>query len=299
MQLSCFSSWIAVMCSCLCFISWWIENVHIWGWKKYFNMSPCRLKFVRGISQYFVILELSYFIIIIVMGLELKKICVTSCFYKCSSSSVSLVLSRELNFVTRHNDAVSLRELLCPGVFPLLHNIQVQWPVSVWLNQGSATCPWPVKRNTNKWLQEMTVLYHIIMVSFVFLCCSSICRGTKKSLNNLLSNVGGLGRGPCNLLSEVWCALEFGGLLLNNITFVSLLTLTALQIVKPCIPGLPRLIITCHIVHACFTVVPFNWLTVIVCSICSSEYNAFWRCVQAGATYLFVQLCKVSELHGD
>ncbi|TWW79540.1 Transmembrane protein 147 [Takifugu flavidus] len=23
-----------------------------------------------------------------------------------------------------------------------------------------------------------------------------------------------------------------------------------------------------------------------------SEYNAFWRCVQAGATYLFVQLCK-------
>lgn len=26
-----------------------------------------------------------------------------------------------------------------------------------------------------------------------------------------------------------------------------------------------------------------------------SEYNAFWRCVQAGATYLFVQLCKVSE----
>lgn len=24
-----------------------------------------------------------------------------------------------------------------------------------------------------------------------------------------------------------------------------------------------------------------------------SEYNAFWRCVQAGATYLFVQLCKV------
>ena len=28
----------------------------------------------------------------------------------------------------------------------------------------------------------------------------------------------------------------------------------------------------------------------------SSEYNAFWRCVQAGATYLFVQLCKVSKL---
>ncbi|XP_078060580.1 BOS complex subunit TMEM147 [Mustelus asterias] len=24
-----------------------------------------------------------------------------------------------------------------------------------------------------------------------------------------------------------------------------------------------------------------------------SEYNAFWRCVQAGATYLFVQLCKM------
>ena len=24
-----------------------------------------------------------------------------------------------------------------------------------------------------------------------------------------------------------------------------------------------------------------------------SEYNAFWKCVQAGVTYLFVQLCKV------
>uniref|UniRef100_A0A669DTM7 BOS complex subunit TMEM147 n=1 Tax=Oreochromis niloticus TaxID=8128 RepID=A0A669DTM7_ORENI len=28
-------------------------------------------------------------------------------------------------------------------------------------------------------------------------------------------------------------------------------------------------------------------------SLVSSEYNAFWRCVQAGATYLFVQLCKM------
>lgn len=26
---------------------------------------------------------------------------------------------------------------------------------------------------------------------------------------------------------------------------------------------------------------------------CRSEYNAFWKCVQAGVTYLFVQLCKV------
>lgn len=33
-----------------------------------------------------------------------------------------------------------------------------------------------------------------------------------------------------------------------------------------------------------------------MCLIYSSEYNAFWRCVQAGATYLFVQLCKVSVL---
>uniref|UniRef100_A0A803TL46 BOS complex subunit TMEM147 n=1 Tax=Anolis carolinensis TaxID=28377 RepID=A0A803TL46_ANOCA len=24
-----------------------------------------------------------------------------------------------------------------------------------------------------------------------------------------------------------------------------------------------------------------------------SDYNAFWRCIQAGATYLFVQLCKM------
>ena len=24
-----------------------------------------------------------------------------------------------------------------------------------------------------------------------------------------------------------------------------------------------------------------------------SEYNAFWKCVQAGVTYLFVQLCKM------
>lgn len=26
-----------------------------------------------------------------------------------------------------------------------------------------------------------------------------------------------------------------------------------------------------------------------------SEYNAFWKCVQAGVTYLFVQLCKVRD----
>uniref|UniRef100_A0A9L0SHB5 BOS complex subunit TMEM147 n=1 Tax=Equus caballus TaxID=9796 RepID=A0A9L0SHB5_HORSE len=26
---------------------------------------------------------------------------------------------------------------------------------------------------------------------------------------------------------------------------------------------------------------------------CRSEYNAFWKCVQAGVTYLFVQLCKM------
>lgn len=39
-------------------------------------------------------------------------------------------------------------------------------------------------------------------------------------------------------------------------------------------------------------------IQLFVLSIFSSEYNAFWRCVQAGATYLFVQLCKVSELSG-
>ncbi|KAG2470695.1 G3P2 dehydrogenase, partial [Polypterus senegalus] len=32
-----------------------------------------------------------------------------------------------------------------------------------------------------------------------------------------------------------------------------------------------------------------NFVKLISCS----EYNAFWRCVQAGATYLFVQLCKM------
>ncbi len=59
------------------------------------------------------------------------------------------------------------------------------------------------------------------------------------------------------------------------------------------LPVLPCLMITCHIVPPYFTVLPFN--SVFVCSIFSSEYNAFWRCVQAGATYLFVQLCKVSK----
>lgn len=40
--------------------------------------------------------------------------------------------SRELSIVFGHHDVVSLRELLCPGILPLLHNLQVQWPVRVY-----------------------------------------------------------------------------------------------------------------------------------------------------------------------
>lgn len=39
--------------------------------------------------------------------------------------------SRELSIVVGHHDVVSLRELLCSGILPLLHNLQVQWSVSV------------------------------------------------------------------------------------------------------------------------------------------------------------------------
>lgn len=41
------------------------------------------------------------------------------------------VFSRELNIVVGHHDVVSLWELFCSGILPLLHNVQVQWPVSV------------------------------------------------------------------------------------------------------------------------------------------------------------------------
>uniref|UniRef100_A0A8C6SBK5 BOS complex subunit TMEM147 n=1 Tax=Neogobius melanostomus TaxID=47308 RepID=A0A8C6SBK5_9GOBI len=41
----------------------------------------------------------------------------------------------------------------------------------------------------------------------------------------------------------------------------------------------------------CFALAYFPYFITYKCS-GLSEYNAFWRCVQAGATYLFVQLCK-------
>ncbi|XP_043837285.1 transmembrane protein 147-like [Dromiciops gliroides] len=41
-----------------------------------------------------------------------------------------------------------------------------------------------------------------------------------------------------------------------------------------------------------FALVYFPYLIMYKCS-GLSEYNAFWKCVQAGATYLFVQLCKM------
>ncbi|XP_036418604.1 transmembrane protein 147-like [Colossoma macropomum] len=42
----------------------------------------------------------------------------------------------------------------------------------------------------------------------------------------------------------------------------------------------------------CFALAYFPYFITYKCS-GLSEYNAFWRCVQAGATYLFVQLCKM------
>uniref|UniRef100_A0A803K449 BOS complex subunit TMEM147 n=1 Tax=Xenopus tropicalis TaxID=8364 RepID=A0A803K449_XENTR len=41
----------------------------------------------------------------------------------------------------------------------------------------------------------------------------------------------------------------------------------------------------------CFALAYFPYFITYKCS-GLSEYNAFWRCVQAGATYLCVQLCK-------
>ncbi|CAM4704302.1 BOS complex subunit TMEM147 [Siphateles boraxobius] len=45
----------------------------------------------------------------------------------------------------------------------------------------------------------------------------------------------------------------------------------------------------------CFSLAYFPYFITYKCS-GLSEYNAFWRCVQAGATYLFVQLCKMMFL---
>ncbi|XP_038669397.1 BOS complex subunit TMEM147 [Scyliorhinus torazame] len=42
----------------------------------------------------------------------------------------------------------------------------------------------------------------------------------------------------------------------------------------------------------CFALAYFPYFIAYKCT-GLSEYNAFWRCVQAGATYLFVQLCKM------
>ncbi|XP_044527122.1 transmembrane protein 147 isoform X2 [Gracilinanus agilis] len=42
----------------------------------------------------------------------------------------------------------------------------------------------------------------------------------------------------------------------------------------------------------CFALAYFPYFITYKCS-GLSEYNAFWKCVQAGATYLFVQLCKM------
>ncbi|VTJ55827.1 Hypothetical predicted protein [Marmota monax] len=42
----------------------------------------------------------------------------------------------------------------------------------------------------------------------------------------------------------------------------------------------------------CFALAYFPYFITYKCS-GLSEYNAFWKCVQAGVTYLFVQLCKV------
>ncbi|KAM9299214.1 BOS complex subunit TMEM147 [Gastrophryne carolinensis] len=42
----------------------------------------------------------------------------------------------------------------------------------------------------------------------------------------------------------------------------------------------------------CFALAYFPYFITYKCS-GLSEYNAFWRCVQAGATYLCVQLCKM------
>ncbi|XP_067874846.1 BOS complex subunit TMEM147 [Heterodontus francisci] len=45
----------------------------------------------------------------------------------------------------------------------------------------------------------------------------------------------------------------------------------------------------------CFALAYFPYFIAYKCT-GLSEYNAFWRCVQAGATYLFVQLCKMMFL---
>lgn len=42
----------------------------------------------------------------------------------------------------------------------------------------------------------------------------------------------------------------------------------------------------------CFALAYFPYFITYKCS-GLSEYNAFWKCVQAGVTYLFVQLCKM------
>lgn len=209
----------------------------------------------------------------------------------------SLFYYRELNIVSRHHDAVSLWELLCSGVFPLLYNIQVQRAVSV-LNQN-------ILNMCGEW--RMTV-YAVLCPSvqscnyrYMFFYILLFCGKRLKSLLII-----------CLVMSEVWegvclILLQLLSVLVNLVVLPHSNTIhNCCHILKHCIqnfqflPGLTSFIVTRHIRHSVraytnITVQNFNSM----CPIFSSEYNAFWRCVQAGATYLFVQLCKVSELSGN
>lgn len=85
------------------------------------------------------------------------------------------VFSRELNIVVGHHDVVSLRELFCSGILPLLHNVQVQWPVSV-----CRLCIYSIE------MGHSVFLLHWI---FRVLLLNTICFRRKMAGNNLLSSL--------------------------------------------------------------------------------------------------------------
>lgn len=71
--------------------------------------------------------------------------------------------SRELSIVVGHHDVVSLRKLLCSGILPLLHHLQVQWPVSV-----CGLC-----------IYTMEVGHMILLHCFFYVLLNSICFDTE------------------------------------------------------------------------------------------------------------------------
>lgn len=135
-----------------------------------------------------------------------------------------LSLSRDLNSETRHHDTVSLWKLLCSGIFSLFHCIQMQWPVSIHLNQRSNMSRCIITR-CMIWISSVVdteahsslrngfkIEQYILPQHFcVLLCRSNICSESPLII--------------CLVLSEIWEGLHVIFLQLHSVVLTLYLTL--------------------------------------------------------------------------